>query len=484
MEITRRKVVTNVLWGFGEKICAHLVSFIVSIIIARILSPKDYGTIALVLVFLDILQIFVDSGLGNALIQKKDADDLDFSTVFIFNLIFCIVLYICIFYLSPLISHFYNNVELTKIIRVLSVSILISGIKNIQYSYVSKKLIFKKFFFATIIGTIIAAIVGIVMAFRGFGVWALVAQQLTNNAIDTIILWFTVKWRPKFLFSVTRLKKLYSYGWKIFLTALINCIYNKLREMLIGKLYSPEDLAFYNRGYSLSYLIVSNVDGSISNVMLPAMADVQDNLERIRKIMVKLLEVTTYILVPCLIGVAAIAPNLIKVLLTDKWINCVPFLQVFCISFVFYPIYTANLSAFKAVGKSDVYLKMEIVKKIIGFSILMLSVRFGPFIMAITFLIERFLEVFIDSFPSKKLLNFSIIKQLKIVRANYLISIIMGICVYFIGYFVKINLICLVFLQIISGILIYILLSVIFKNNTFNYLMNIVKVKLGWKNNV
>ena len=322
------------------------------------------------------------------------------------------------------------------------------------------------------------------MAFRGFGVWALVAQQLTNNAIDTIILWFTVKWRPKFLFSVTRLKKLYSYGWKIFLTALINCIYNKLREMLIGKLYSPEDLAFYNRGYSLSYLIVSNVDGSISNVMLPAMADVQDNLERIRKIMVKLLEVTTYILVPCLIGVAAIAPNLIKVLLTDKWINCVPFLQVFCISFVFYPIYTANLSAFKAVGKSDVYLKMEIVKKIIGFSILMLSVRFGPFIMAITFLIERFLEVFIDSFPSKKLLNFSIIKQLKIVRANYLISIIMGICVYFIGYFVKINLICLVFLQIISGILIYILLSVIFKNNTFNYLMNIVKVKLGWKNNV
>lgn len=484
MEITRRKVVTNVLWGFGEKICAQLVSFIVSIIIARILLPKDYGTIALVLIFLDILQIFVDSGLGNALIQKKDADDLDFSTVFIFNLVFCIVLYICIFYLSPLISKFYNNIELTKIVRILSISILISGIKNIQYSYVSKKFLFKKFFFATIIGTIIAAIVGIVMAYRGYGVWALVAQQLTNNAIDTIILWFTVKWRPKFLFSITRLKNLYSYGWKIFLTALINCIYNKLREMLIGKLYSSEDLAFYNRGYSLSYLIVSNVDGSISNVMLPAMADVQDDLERIRKIMVKLLEVTTYILVPCLIGVAAIAPNLIKVLLTDKWINCVPFLQVFCISFIFYPIYTANLSAFKAVGKSDVYLKMEIVKKIIGFNILMLSVRFGPFIMAITFLIERFLEVFIDPFPSKKLLNFSIIKQLKIVRANYLISIIMGICVYFIGYFVKINLICLVFLQIISGILIYILLSVIFKNNTFNYLMNIVKVKLGWKNNV
>lgn len=482
MEITRKKVITNVLWGFGERVCAQLVSFVVSIIIARILSPKDYGTIALVVVFLDILQIFVDSGLGNALIQKKDADDIDFSTVFLFNIFFCIILYLCIFYLSPLIANFYNNEQLTKIIRVLSISILISGIKNIQYSYVSKNLIFRKFFFATIIGTIIAAVVGIVMAYRGYGVWALVAQQLTNNLIDTIVLWFTVKWRPKLVFSITRLKQLYSYGWKIFVTALINCIYNKLREILIGKIYSSEDLAYYNKGNSLAYLIVINVDGSISNVILPAMSNVQDELENIRRLMTKLLEITTYILVPCLIGVAAIANNLIKVLLTEKWINCVPFLQVFCISFIFYPFYTANLSAVKAIGKSDVFLKLEILKKIIGFIILIISVKFGPFVMALTFLFERIIEVFIDSFPSKKLLGFSIFKQIKCVYSNYIISTIMGICVFLIGN-ININVVFMLFLQIIAGIILYVLLSILFKNKTFFYLINMVKSKLGRINN-
>ena len=208
-EDIKQNVFSNVIWRFAERCGAQMVQFIVSIVLARLLLPEDYGVIALITVFTTILQVFVDSGLGNALIQKKDADDIDFSTVFYTNIIFCIILYVIIFFCAPIIANFYNNYSLILLIRVLSITILISGIKNVQQAYVSRNLMFKKFFWSTIGGTIVAAIVGILMALNGFGVWALIAQQLTNVTIDTIILWITVKWRPKLQFSFERLKKLF-----------------------------------------------------------------------------------------------------------------------------------------------------------------------------------------------------------------------------------------------------------------------------------
>lgn len=476
MEVTRKKIFSNVFWGFAERICAQLVSFIVSIIIARILEPEAYGTIALVIIFLDILQIFVDSGLGNALIQKKDADSLDYSTVFFTNVVICVILYIIMFVCAPLISKFYNNIQLIKIIRVISFSLIISGVKNVQFSYVSKNFLFKKFFFATIIGTLCAAVVGIFMAYKGFGVWALVAQSLTNSTIDTIILWVTVKWRPKIEFSVRRLRELYSYGWKILLTATINCFYNKIRELIIGKLYSPSELAYYNRGYSLSYLIVGNIDGAISNVILPSMANNQDDINKVKNLMIKMMTLTSFILVPCLLGVVAVADNLIEVLLTRKWIFIVPYLRVFCITFIFYPIFTGNLTVYKAIGRSDLYLKIEIVKKTVGFMLLCFSVKFGAMAIAYSFLITAIIEIFIDSYPNKKILGIGIFSQFGYLIKTYLSALLMWIIVYVIGK-MNLNVYIELLIQIFVGVAVYILFSVILKNESFFYLWEIVKNK-------
>ncbi len=264
-----KKISSNMMWRLLERIGAQGVSFIVSIIIARLLDPSVYGSIALVMVFITILQVFVDSGLGNALIQKKDADDLDFSSVFYFNIFFCIVFYLGIFLCAPFIATFYSNNELIPVIRVLGFTVVISGVKNIIQAYISKTLQFKKFFWATISGTIGAAFIGVFLAAKGFGVWALVIQNLFNQTVDTIILWITVKWRPKRCFSFIRLKKLLSFGWKLLVAKLIDTFYNELRTLIIGKKYSTSDLAYYNKGQQFPRLVITNIDIAVESVLSP-----------------------------------------------------------------------------------------------------------------------------------------------------------------------------------------------------------------------
>ena len=281
MNNLKQNVFSNVIWRFAERTGAQLVGFIVSIVLARILSPSDYGIVALVSVFTTIMQVFVDTGLGNALIQKKDADDVDFSTVFYTNIAFCLVLYLIIFISAPLIAKLYNNEALTAVTRVLGLTIVISGVKNVQQAYVSRKMIFKKFFFATLVGTIGAGVLGITLAINGAGVWAVVAQQIFNLTVDTIILWITVKWRPKKFFSFTRLKELFSYGWKLLVSSIIDTVYNNVRQLIIGKFYSSSDLAYYNKAKQFPELIVNNVNTSIDSVLLPTMSREQENKEKV-----------------------------------------------------------------------------------------------------------------------------------------------------------------------------------------------------------
>ena len=250
----KNSVVINFIWRFAERCGAQLVTFIVSIVLARILSPEDYGQIALITVFTTIMQVFVDSGLGLALIQKKDADDLDFSSVFYFNFAVCLVLYAVMFVAAPFIASFYKDTTLTPIIRVISLTIVISGVKGIQQSYVSRNMLFKRFFFSTLGGTIFSAFLGIGLAYAGFGVWAIVAQQLSNTTIDTLILWLTVKWRPKKMFSWKRLKSLLSFGWKMLVSSLLDTVYNNIRSLIIGRMYSSSDLAYYNQGKPECYI--------------------------------------------------------------------------------------------------------------------------------------------------------------------------------------------------------------------------------------
>ena len=278
----KNSVVINFIWRFAERCGAQLVTFIVSIVLARILSPEDYGQIALITVFTTIMQVFVDSGLGLALIQKKDADDLDFSSVFFFNFAVCLVLYAVMFVAAPFIASFYKDTTLTPIIRVISLTIVISGVKGIQQSYVSRNMLFKRFFFSTLGGTIFSAFLGIGLAYAGFGVWAIVAQQLSNTTIDTLILWLTVKWRPKKMFSWKRLKSLLSFGWKMLVSSLLDTVYNNIRSLIIGRMYSSSDLAYYNQGKQFPHTIVDNIDSSIDSVLLPSMSSAQDDSVRVK----------------------------------------------------------------------------------------------------------------------------------------------------------------------------------------------------------
>lgn len=473
-DITKKSVIGNFIWRFAERCGAQLVTFIVSIVLARILDPKDYGTIALVTVFTTILQVFVDSGLGTALIQKKNADDLDFSSVFYFNFIVCIILYVGMFIAAPYIALFYKDTTLTPVIRVISLTIVISGVKGIQQAYVSKNMLFKRFFFSTIGGTIFSAVLGIAMAYMGYGVWALVAQQLSNTAIDTLILWLTVKWRPKKMFSYERLKGLFSFGWKLLISSLLDTAYNNLRNLIIGKLYSSSDLAFYNQGEKFPKVIVMNINTSIDSVLLPTMSIEQDNPERIKQMTRRAIKTSTYVMAPLMMGLAFCAEPIVRLVLTDKWIFCIPFLRIFCITYMFWPVHTANLNAINAMGRSDWFLRLEIIKKIMGMTILLSTMWFGVMAMAYSLLLSSVLSQIINSWPNRKLLGYGYLEQVRDFAPGISLAVIMGICVYFIS-FLHLPTIVTLLIQFIVGAAIYIGVSAILKLEEFEYLLGMVK---------
>lgn len=469
-----KRVSSGFIWRLLERFGAQGVTLIVSIALARIISPKIYGNIALVMIFITIMQVFVDSGLGNSLIQKKDSDDTDFSTVFWFNVFFCIALYGILFFAAPFIAFWFKIEEFTSVLRVLGLTIVISGVKNIQQAYVSKRMQFKKFFFSTIGGTICAAIIGILMAIKGYGIWALVAQHIVNVLIDTVILWVTVKWKPKFVFSFSRLKSLYSYGWKILVSSLIDTIYNDIRSLIIGKMYSSEDLAYYNKGNQFPTLLVSNINSSIDSTLFPAMSLVQDDRERIKAITRRSIKVSTFIIFPMMAGLVACASPFVRFVLTDKWIDAIPFLQIISIALAFYPISTANLSAMKAIGRSDLYLKLEICRKSINLIILFIAMWFGPLAIAFSLLMNSLVNSFINSIPNKKLLNYGYLDQIKDISLSFILSFIMGICVYSLN-FLNLPSWLLLIIEIPLGFVIYFELSKVCKVDSLVYVSNVAK---------
>lgn len=467
-------VISNLVWRFAERCGAQLVSFIVSIVLARILAPEDYGTIALVTVFTAILQVFVDSGLGTALIQKKDADEIDFSSVFYFNFVVCLILYLGMFAAAPFIADFYGDVTLVPVIRILSLTIVISGVKGIQQAYVSRNMLFKRFFFSTIGGTIFSAVLGIAMAYAGFGIWSLVAQQLSNTFIDTLILWITVRWRPTKSFSWTRLKYLLSFGWKLLVSSLLDTAYNNLRNLIIGKMYSSSDLAFYNQGDKFPKVIVTNINASIDSVLLSTMSSAQDDKERVKQMTRRAIKTSTYVMAPLMMGLAFCAEPIVSLVLTDKWLPCVPFLRIFCTTYMFWPVHTANLNAINAMGRSDWFLRLEIIKKIMGMTILLSTMWFGVMAMAYSLLLSSVLSQIINSWPNRKLLGYGYLEQVRDFAPGILLAVIMGICVYFIS-FLHLPTIVTLLIQFIVGAAIYIGVSAILKLEEFEYLLGMVK---------
>lgn len=319
-----------------------------------------------------------------------------------------------------------------------------------------------------------AAVVGIWMAYEGYGVWALVAQNLVNKVIDTTVLWFTVKWRPKLLFSIKRLKGLVSYGWKLLASSLLDTVYNNLRQLIIGKLYSSSDLAFYNRGKQFPNFVIANINTSIDSVLFPAMSSQQDDTERVRSMTRRSIKISSYIMWPLMMGLAFTATSIVSLVLTDKWLPCVPFLRIFCFVYVFFPIHTANLNAIKAMGRSDLFLKLEVIKKVIGLIVLVCTMWFGVEAMTYSLLVTNIISQIINAYPNRQLLGYSYIDQIKDILPSIAMALFMGFCILAVE-LLNLGAIATLMTQIVLGIIIYIWLSIIFKVDSFYYLMDMVK---------
>lgn len=449
------------------------IQFIVQIVLARLLLPEDYGIIALVLVFIAIANVFVQSGLNTALIQKKDADETDFSSVFYLGLFIACLIYIILFFTAPFIAAFYEEAQLIPIFRVLAITLFFGAFNSIQNAVIARRMQFKKLFFSSTGAILVSGTVGIYMAYKGFGVWALVGQQISNQLLVTLILWFTVKWRPKLLFSLRRVKSLFSFGWKVLVTVLIDTAYNDLRSLIIGKMFKAEMLGFYNRGQQFPSLIVSNIDGSIQSVLFPVLASQQDNRPRVKDMMRRAIVTGSFVIFPVMVGLAVTAEPLVKLILTDKWLPCVPFLQIFCAVYALWPIHTANLQAINALGRSDIFLKVEIIKIIVGLSILGVTVFYGVYAIALGMVLSGIISTFINAYPNKYLLDYSYVEQLNDIIPSFLLSVVMGAVIYTLKY-LELGVTTTLIVQVCVGVILYVGMAWFFKLECFNYLINTI----------
>ena len=478
----KASVISSLLWKFLERIGTQGVQFVVAIVLARLLAPADFGLIALVTVFVTIANVFVQSGLNTALIQKKNADNLDFSTVFYSCLALAVVLYLGLFFGAPIIAKFYNNqVELIPVIRVLGLMLPLGALNSIQEAYVARNMMFKKLFYRSVGAIIPAGIIGVVCAYLGFGIWSLVAQQLLNTLLICVIMWFTVKWRPSLSFSFERWKRLFSFGWKLLCSALLDTFYRNIRDLVIGKLFTPTDLGFYNRGDQFPKIIIANINSSIQSVLLPSLSTVQDDRVRLKSLARRSIKTSSFLILPMMTGLAAIAKPLTLVVLGEKWLPAVPFIQICCFSYAFWPIHTTNLSAINAVGRSDVFLKLEIIKKCYGLAVLALAIWLfrSPIGIAMSAAITAPLGSFVNAYPNKKLLNYGFIEQMKDFVPSFLLSIVMGAVVYCGGDLLaeKLNLAPTLLLLVVSfgGAVFYFGLARAFRLEAFDYIVKTIK---------
>lgn len=459
-----------------ERVCAKLVTAVVSIVLARVLFPDDYSVISIVTIFFTFCDVFITGGLNSALIQKKNADTLDFSTIFIANTTMATVLYLVMFFCAPLIAALFQKELLVPVIRVMGLTFFVNAYKAVLSAKVSSDLQFRKFFWSTFIGTVISAFVGVTMALMGFGPWALVAQQMTNSCIDTLVLSFTahLKLRPAFSFS--RFKGLFNYGGKIMLASLITAVYEQVKPLIVGIKYTPTDLAFYNKGATFPNLISSLSSDTLSASLFPAMSKVQDDKAAILAFTRRFMQLASFVTFPLMLGFLAISENFVRIVLTDKWLPIVPYIMIFCVSTMLKPVQHGNLQAIRAIGRSDIVLILEIIKKSSYAVIIALFVIFTdtPILLAVSGIVTSLLASLINTFPNRKLIGYSYRKQFSDLLLNFITSAVMCGAVYAMN-FLPLNLYLLFFLQIVAGFAVYIGLNALLKNKSLFYLLDSAK---------
>lgn len=471
-------MLTGAVWKFGERIIAQVVSLIVSIIIARLLDPSEYGVVSIVTVFFAFANVIISGGLNTALIQKKDADKEDYNSVFTVSMVAALLIYACLFVTAPWIAQIYGKEILVPIIRVLGLSLPIYALKSIVCAYVSATLQFKMFFFSTLGGTIVSAVIGVWLAVDGFGAWALVAQQLINTTIDTTILFINTKLRLSLRINIEKLKSLGAYGLRIMASSLLGVTFNQINPLFIGLKYSSADLSYYTKGRSLPETLSSSMTYTISSVLFPALSKYQDDKGRLLRYTRLYMKVASFVVFPVMLGFFAVSENFVRVFLTDKWVPAVYYIQVVCLTEMFSVVAVGNCETIKAMGRSDVFLKMEIAKKTSYFIILALFLFLTdtPEALAISLVICALIQIIVNSVPNIMLIGYTIRMQLADLLPNMLISIVMCIIVTFIGK-LKMSSIALLILQITTGVLVYLGISVVTRNSALHSMVNFIRNK-------
>ncbi len=478
-----KKIASSLAYKSVEQLINKGLGLVISIILARILSPDHFGQLAILTVFINLSQTIVQGGLNSAVVQTKQLHKTDYSTTFYLSLGMAILMVIALFFSAPLIASIYNATELITPLRVYSITLLFGAFNSIQLAKLQREMKFKVTMITRTIATLLSGAIGVYCAFAGFGLWALVIYNLSSSILNCITMIFACKWLPKLEFSLSRAKVLWSYGWKILVSSLLCSLYNDIRSLIIGKKYSTEDLGYYNRGEQFPYIFANTLDTAVQSVMFPAIASIQDDKERVKAVLTKSVTLGSLVTIPILIGLMIIAKPFIVLLLTEKWLPAVPYMQIICIGHASYSISSANLTAIKSIGRSDVYMKLEAVRRIVMIVILAVSVFCFNSIDAIVigFAISSWIDVIIIMFPLKRLVGYTLTDLIKGVYKIVISVTIMAIAVFLVG-LISMPTILTLILQIIVGVAVYVLACVLLKEKSFFELLAFIKSR-GKKNN-
>lgn len=429
-ESLKQKTTKGLLWSSVERFSNQGVQFVFSIILARLLSPSDFGIIAMITIFFAIAQSFVDSGFSNALVRKTDRREEDFSTCFYFNIGVGIIAYIVLFLIAPLVANFYNQPILSPIIRITGLGVILNSLCVVQQALFTIKIDFKSQAKITLSATVISGIVGIILAYQGYGIWALVWQGVASSIVRMGLLWFMSKWRPTTGFSKSSFNYLFGYGSKLLASGLLDTIYNNIYPIVIGKFYTPAQLGNYSRALSFAQLPSSNITSILQRVTFPVLSTIQDDMPRLQANYRRLLKLSAFIVFPLMTGLAAVAFPMIRIILTPKWEGCSLYLQIICFALMWYPVHAINLNLLQVKGRSDLFLRLEIIKKIVGVCIMCITIPLGITAMCIGMVVSSLISLFINTYYTGKLINIGYLKQMKDVLPILIVSLIMGIVVY------------------------------------------------------
>ncbi len=469
----KNSVAASMIWKTLERYSVLGSQMLVQIVIARIISPEEYGIVSMMTVFISIATIFIHNGFNMALVQKKNSDEIDCSTAFFINLMIGIALYLILFIASPFIADYYHEPQINQCLKVLGLILIIGSVNSIQVAIATKNMNFQTLFTGNLLGSIISGVVGIVFAMLGFGVWALVIQQITNKLTVTFVLTYMLRWKPRLLMNKTSAKSMFSFGWKLLVAGMINQIYNELNNLVIGRKYTSQDLAFYNKGKQFPYYITTGIDSSIQSVMFSAFSKKQSDLKALHDMLRKTISINSYVVIPLMAGLTLVAEPLTAVLLTEKWLPIVPYMQLCCFKYAFHPIESAHLQAVAAIGRSDIRLKLEFIKKPVGVLLLILAIPYGTFAIALSAIVTSIIGFFVNVIASRIYVKLSFREQFKDLFVPVLLTFAMSVATYLSG-LVSLSYFLTLIVQVFVGGAVYLGLSIIFKPMGFSYVINLI----------